>query len=195
VSIAVNGLTDHIDQLNKELQQTKTQLESIQQMVDVDPVSVIPNRHALVKRLSWSIAMNKRYNGPSSIIVFSITDFESISRTYGYQAGSRVGNYVAEFITNNIRDTDYLARINENQYGAIMYFADLADVQAKAERMCAQIRQAPFRWNNSLVNILLAYGVHAITPADDPESAILNASNAMHVNNSKLKFEQINFKA
>lgn len=195
VSIAVNGLFDHIEHLNSSLQQTKHHLESIQQMVDVDPVSVVANRRALIKRLNWSIAMGKRYSGPTSIVTFAINDLKSISSTYGYQTGERLSAYVAEYIAGHIRDTDYFARINESQFGVIMYFAESDDVVVKSERLCSEMRQSPFRWNNSPININLIYGVHAITASDDPESALLSSINALFVNESKHKFEQINFKA
>lgn len=194
MSIAVNGLLDHIQQLNTDLQHTKQQLESLQNMVDVDLASAVANKRALIKRLNWSIAMSKRYSGPTSVIVFSINDFKTINGTYGYQSGDRLTNYVAEFIAENIRDTDYFARITENQFGVIMYFAESQDVIIKTEKLCSEIRQSPFRWNNSLVNISLSYGVHAITSADDAEAALLAATNAMYVNNTRTNFEQINFK-
>jgi len=195
VSIAVNGLLDHIEQLNKSLTALREQFESLQALVDVDATSTIPNRRALIKRLNWSIAMGKRYSGSAtSLVSFSLSDYEQINRTYGYQAGARVAGHVAEFIAANIRDTDFFARINESQFGVIMYFAEFADVKTKAEKLCAELRAMPLRWNNGVINISLAYGVHAITAADDAETALLASLNAVFVQSSKSKFEQINFK-
>ena len=154
-----------------------------------------PNRKALIKRLEWSIAMNKRYSGSTCVVSFSINDFESIARVYGYQSGDRAASYTAEYIATNIRDTDYLARINESQFAAIMYFATFEAIKAKAESLCADLRQKPFRMNNSLINITLNYGAHMISAADDAESALLSAINALFISDSKLKFESINFKA
>lgn len=195
VSIAVNGLLDHVDHLSKSLQKSKDQLEHLQQMVDIDPISIVPNRKALQKRLNWSIALHKRHTYPAAIVAFSINDYDSISNTYGYQAGSRVASYVAEFISGNIRDTDYFTRINESQFGVIMYFAQFEDVKTKAEKLCSQLRQSPFRWNNGIINVVIASGTHMLTAADDAESALTSALNAMYVDNSKIQFEAINFKA
>jgi diguanylate cyclase (GGDEF)-like protein len=124
-----------------------------------------------------------------------LNDLEELARVYGYQASAKAASYVAEYLANNIRDTDFFARIGENQFGALMYFAEFEDVKSKAERMRNQLRNNPMRWNNGLINFSLAYGVHAITAADDPESAIMAATNAVFTDNQRLKFEEINIKA
>lgn len=195
VSIAVNGLLDHINQLNSDLQNRKTQLENLQNLIDVDTIPSLPNRRGFIKRLEWTIAMNKRYGGQTCIASFRLNDLEELARVYGYQASAKAASYVAEYLANNIRDTDFFARIGENQFGALMYFAEFEDVKSKAERMRNQLRNNPMRWNNGLINFSLAYGVHAITAADDPESAIMAATNAVFTDNQRLKFEEINIKA
>lgn len=195
VSIAVNGLLDHVEQLNSDLQNRKTQLENLQNLIDVDTTPALPNRRGFIKRLEWTIAMNKRYSGPTSVVVFRFNDLDEVNRVYGYQAGTRATSYVAEYLAANIRDTDFFARIGENQFGILMFFAEFEDVKAKAERMRNQLRNNPLRWNNGLINFSLAFGVHAITPADNPESAIMAATNAVFSDNQRLKFEEINIKA
>lgn len=195
VSIAVNGLLDHITQLNKSLNSLREQHTSLQSMVDIDAGTAIPNRKGLINRLEWAIAMAKRHTGTTSIVTFAISDFESISRTYGYEASSRTSTYVSEFIAKHIRDTDFFARINDTQFGAIMYFAENQDAKAKAERLCNELRNTPFRWNSGIINISLSYGVHSIIASDDAESALLSSLNAMFVHDGKTKFEQVNFKA
>lgn len=196
VSIAVEGLLEQTRQLSKSVNELREQLDDVQGMIDVDTSGTnYPNRKALIKRLNWTIAMNKRYSGTTCIVSFSINDFESVNRTYGYEGAARVAAYVANFIAGNIRDTDYFARLNENQFGAIMYFAAVEDVKIKADKLCSELRNAPLRWNNSYINTNLAFGVHEITPADDAETALLASLNALFVNDTKIKFEQINFKA
>ncbi len=195
VSIALNGLTDHIEQLNAELQNTKQQLENLQDLIDVDSSPALPNRRAFIKRIDWAIAMNKRYSDPTSIVIFKLSDFETINRTYGYQAASRAAGYVAEYLAANVRDTDFFARINETQFGALMFFAEVDDIREKVSRMRGHILQNPMRWNNGVINIPLSCGLHRITSADTPESAILAATNAVFTDQQKQKFEEINIKA
>ena len=195
VSVALNGLFDHVEQLNAELQRTKTQLSNLQNLIDVEVSPSLPNRRAFIQRLDWAIAMSKRYSGSACVTIFNFADYDSVSRTYGYQAANRTSNYLADFLHNSIRDTDFFARLSDTQYGIIMFFAGFDDVVNKADSMRNSVRQSPMKWNNGLININLSVGVHAITPADSAESAIMAATNAMYTDKQKLKFEEINIKA
>ena len=195
VSIAVNGLLDHVGHLNKSLNELREQYSNLQSMVDIDAGAAIPNRKAFVKRLDWAIAMSKRYAGATSVVTFAINDFDSIIRTYGYEAASHASSHVANFIAGHSRDTDFFARLNESQFGILMYFAEIIDAKAKAEKLSNELRNMPFRWNSGIININLSYGVHGMTTSDDGESALLSSLNTLFVNDTKTKFEQINFKA
>ena len=139
--------------------------------------------------------MSKRYSGSSGVCVFHFNDFDTIEKIYGYQASTKAASYVAEFLSGQIRDTDFFARIGESQFGIIMFFAEYADIVRKCESICNQLRSFPMKWNNGLINITLSFGVHAVTSADTPEGALLAATSAMHVNSQSQKFEQINLKA
>ena len=195
VSIAVSGLLSRIEQLDTELGQVRSSFESLQNMVDIEGEVTIPNRRAYISRLNWSIGMVTRYNVKAASLVFRINDYEGIARIYGLQAATRIGKLAAEFISSNIRDTDYFARLGKDEFGAIMYFADYDDVSRKAENMIMKMRGMPMRWNNSVINYSLSVGVHMIDKADTADAALIAAVNASHVNEQKKKFEEINFKA
>lgn len=195
VSIAVNGLANHIEQLNLELITTRQSMENLQQMVDIEGEITLPNRKAFLSRLNWSIDMLKRYAVKTSVVVFKVNDFNTIAKVYGAAAANRAIKLIAEFISTNIRDTDYFCRLKADEFAAIMYFAEYDDVVQKCQNIAAQLRGKPLNWNNSVINLNLLVGVHLIGSADSSESALLAATNASFVSEAKKKFEEIDFKA
>jgi diguanylate cyclase (GGDEF)-like protein len=195
VSIAVSALVNRIDQLETELGQVRGSLESLQSMVDIEGEITLPNRRAFLSRLNWSIAMFKRYGGKTSALVFRINDYEGITRVYGLQAAIRVAKLVAEYLSTNIRDTDYFARLSKDEFGVLMYFAEYDDVIRKADNLIVKLRTMPMRWNNTVINIGLSVGVHLIDKSDTPDAALIATANASHIYEQKKKFEEINFKA
>ena len=195
VSIAVSALVNRIEQLDTELGQVRSSLESLQSMVDIEGDITMPNRRAFLSRLNWSIAMLKRYAGKTSALVFRINDYDEIIRVYGLQAGIRVGKLVAEFLSANIRDTDYFARLSKDEFGCLMYFAEYDDIVRKADNLIVKLRAMPMRWNNTVINIGLSVGVHLIDKSDTPDAALIATANASHIYEQKKKFEEINFKA
>lgn len=195
VSIAVTGLLNHVERLQAELNITRQSLENLQNMVDIEGDVTLPNKRAFLSRLNWSIAMFKRYGGKTAAVIFRITDYEGISGIYGLTAADRSAKLVADFISTNVRDTDYFARLSKDEFGVLMYFAEFEDINKKAESMVMQVRSMPMRWNNSIINIGLSMGVHMVEAADNADAALIAATNASYIFAEQKKFQEINFKA
>lgn len=195
VSIAVSGLLAHVDKLQTQLSIAVQSLENLQSMVDIEGDITLPNRRAYLSRLNWSIAMFKRYGGKTSAVVFRMDDYDGIAGIYGLSAADRAAKQVAEFISKNIRDTDYFARLSKDEFGVLMYFAEAEDINKKTDSMVMQVRGMPLRWNNSTINVALSVGVHSVDSADSADAALIAATNASYIFGEKRKFEEINFKA
>lgn len=181
VSIAVNGLLDHIEHLHKELRNATFQLEDIQSLVDFSVSPVLPNHKSLNKRLNWSIAMFHRHKEPICVSAFRIDNLQRIEENYGSEAANIVISRTAEAITNLLRDTDFFGRYARADFAAIMYFSDFLSCQQKAQQICAEVSAQTIRWNAGYINAKLEFGVHQITEADDAEKALLAATNAMYI--------------
>ena len=195
VSIAVSGLLNHVEQLSLELATTRQNMEDLRQMVDVEGEITLPNRKAFISRLGWSIDMQRRYAVKTSVVVFKMNDFATIGKVYGTAASARAVKLTAEFISANLRESDYFCRLKPDEFGAIMYFAEYADVVTKCQSVTNDLRAKPLSWNNSIINLNLSFGVHLINTSDSAESALLDATNASFVSEAQKKFEEIDFKA
>jgi diguanylate cyclase (GGDEF)-like protein len=195
VSIAVNSLLRKIDDLNDELAAQKSTLENLQSLIDVDADLVLPNKKAFLNRINWSVGMHKRYAYLASVVILKIDDFDEIAATYGSRAASVLSNKIASFVPNNIRDTDFFAKISEHEFGLIMYFAEKENIIKKCESVIADLRMNPVKWNNSTINFNLSFGVHQITESDTSANAFNMAHNLVYVAREQKKFEEINFKA
>ncbi|PIR33698.1 MAG: hypothetical protein COV36_02230 [Alphaproteobacteria bacterium CG11_big_fil_rev_8_21_14_0_20_44_7] len=195
VSIAVSGLMEHLEFLNKELRRQGEQLQNLQNLIDTDTSPALPNIKSFEKRLEWAIAISKRHTEPTSVVIFRIENIEEIEERYGFQAGSMAINHAAKTLSDNIRDTDFFARISRDEFGALMFFADIENVQSKASRLCAQVAGEQLRWNNGYIEIHAGFGAHMIKAGDDSETALLAAKNAVFIEKQRKKFDVTNFKA
>lgn len=193
VSIAVSGLLEHIEQLNKTLIQTYNQLENLQNLIDTDTDPALPNRKSFLQRLMWTIQMATRLNQPSCVVVFRINDFDKFQPSYGFQAYNAAINHLARILSNNIRDTDFFARTGNHDFAAIMFFADFENAKTKAQKVCHQVAQNPLLWNGSDVNFQCNFGVHKILTSDTPDSALLSANNSLFTELEKMPTEKIDF--
>ena len=187
VALALSTVLEKADDLQHALDQAKAQLTEIQSLVDVDCVAPIPNRRAFMRRLQWVISMHDRYGHPSSVLFFDLNRFKEINDTYGHLAGDLAIRHVADQLTRQKRDSDFLARIGGDEFAVILYHASQEDAERRGEHIAEQLRRAPFIYNGRPITIETAVGIHSIVKGESAEEALTKADISMYAHKRQLK--------
>lgn len=195
VSLAVSALLEKIDDLNRELTQTKDQLHELEQLVDVDVIAPIPNRRAFMRRLAWAVAMSERYGHPSSILYLDLNDFKKINDTHGHAAGDKAIQHVSQIFMKQLRQSDFLARIGGDEFAIIMYYADHNSAIERGKKMAEAIKNSAFLYNNKTIALTTSFGVYTLQKGDTPETALTSADMAMYVDKKRSKARATNISA
>ena len=90
------------------------------ELARVDSLTGLPNRLALVERLTQSIAMTKRLGTYISLLYFDLDGFKTVNDTLGHNHGDALLKEVAKQITSRIRSTDMLARLGGDEFIVIL---------------------------------------------------------------------------
>lgn len=195
VTLAVSALMEKLDDVSRELTRTKESLAELERLVDVDCVAPIPNRRAFMRRLSWAIAMHERYNHPSSILYFDLNNFKDINDVYGHAAGDLAIRHISQLLMDNLRESDFLARIGGDEFAIIMYYANEEAAKERGRRIADKVRQSSFVFNGKPISVTTAYGVYSLKHGDDAEAALAHADMAMYVDKRRTKELATNIKA
>lgn len=106
-----------VNETNRRLNETLAHLNTLAR---VDSLTGLPNRLALVERLTQSIAMTKRLRSYLSILYFDLDGFKAINDTFGHNQGDALLKEVAQRVKARIRTTDMLARIGGDEFIVIL---------------------------------------------------------------------------
>lgn len=88
----------------------------------IDPVSGVYNRIYLEQRLNTEIARSQRYGSPLSVVTVEIMKFEKLNDEFGYQGSGIAIKKVAKKLTSLLRETDVVC-----SYGAGRFVLVLPD--------------------------------------------------------------------
>jgi diguanylate cyclase (GGDEF)-like protein len=182
VTLAISALFEKMDDMQLELNNSRTQLEELQTLVDVDCLAPIPNRRAFMRRLQWVVSMQERYNDPSSIVYFDLSRFKFINDTYGHAAGDAAIRHVAEILNGFKRDSDFMARLGGDEFAIILYYADEDVARRRAEQIAEKIRSTPYVFNGQSIHVNTSFGFHAILKGETAEQALHEADQSMYRN-------------
>ena len=112
------------EDMTYELRVANRRLESAQgelrHMVTTDPLTGCRNRRFFDDVIGREIQRHRRYRIPLSLVFVDVDRFKAINDTLGHEAGDRVLQRVAAFLTRNVREADYVFRWGGDEFLILM---------------------------------------------------------------------------
>ena len=132
-----------------------------QQLVEVsrkDPLTKLANRRSMMERLNLSMHYLQSENHPFSVILCDIDHFKKVNDHYGHDCGDKVLVTVADSISSQLRDTDFVCRWGGEEI-LIVIDGRLQTATAIAERMRSNIEAMEIIHDGQKVHVTMTFGV------------------------------------
>ena len=132
-----------------------------QQLVEVsrkDPLTKLANRRSMMEHLNLAMHSLQRDSHPFSVILCDIDHFKKVNDVYGHDCGDKVLVTVADSISSQLRDTDFVCRWGGEE---ILMVIDgrLQTAAAIAERMRSNIEKTEVNYEGQTVKVTMTFGV------------------------------------
>jgi diguanylate cyclase (GGDEF)-like protein len=177
---AIMGLMGEVDNLRRELIQTRARLEDVEKTADQDGMLPLLNRRAFVRELTRYIAFTGRYNTPASLIYFDLNHLKRTNDTLGHAAGDAVLSHFADVLQAHVRDSDCVGRLGGDEFGVLLSHANQEQALKKADILAAALENSPTSWNGHSIPVSFAYGAFELKAGDNPDTAMARADQAMY---------------
>ena len=177
---AIMGLMNEVENLRRELSQTKSRLEDVEKTADQDGMLPLLNRRAFVRELTRYIAFTGRYNTPASLIYFDLNHLKKTNDTLGHAAGDAVLTHFADVLQAHVRDSDCVGRLGGDEFGVLLSHANQEQALKKADVLAQALESSPTEWNGNQIPVSFAYGAFELKGGDNPDSAMQRADQAMY---------------
>src|SRR6185295_17539256 len=129
------------EDMTYELRVTNRRLETAREELlhaaITDPLTGCHNRRFLEQVMDRELQRHARFNLPLSLLFIDIDRFKAVNDTLGHDAGDRVLQYVAGFLTRHIREADYVFR-----WGGDEFLVLITCVGEEAARKAAALKKA-----------------------------------------------------
>ena len=184
---AIMGLMNEVDNLRRELNQTRARLDEVEKAADQDQLLPLLNRRAFVRELTRHISFTGRYNTPASLIYFDLNHFKQINDTFGHAGGDAALKHFAETLMSHVRDSDCVGRLGGDEFGVLLNHADQNNALKKADVLAEALRAAPPLWNGQKIPVSFSYGAFELKPGDSADLAMARADEAMYAQKKAAK--------
>lgn len=112
------------EDMTYELRVANKRLESAQgelrHLVTTDALTGCRNRRFFDDVIDREIQRHRRYRIPLSLVFIDVDRFKAINDTLGHEAGDRLLRRVADFLTRNVRQADYVFRWGGDEFLILM---------------------------------------------------------------------------
>ena len=181
VWMLANDLRTTVAQLDEEKQALQASNARIQELVQTDTLTGLPNRRYGLERLERILSGIRQGRDPAAVVFLDLDDFKTINDSLGHAAGDDLLRQVAQRLVDNVRATDTVARISGDEF--LILLVDLPDEEAIGAHVARLMRalEAPFTLTGMDVVATASLGV-AVAPRDGARAVELlkNADLAMY---------------
>ena len=159
---------------------TKRMQDLLVEYANIDPLTGIPNRRALMECLSKEWMRVQRHGGTLSFIMADIDNFKRVNDTYGHSIGDEILQKVAQTIVSQCREIDLSARYGGEEF-AIVVPDESAEGAAKLAERCRQATSnIKLNVGDEDVQVTVSLGVAEIANSTSAEALIAAADEALY---------------
>lgn len=134
--------------------------ERLNQLVNTDPLTEVPNRRCFFDALTREMArLSRSLTSTFSLAMIDIDHFKSINDNHGHLIGDKVLQEVARRIAISMRQMDILGRIGGEEFAVSFTGTALPEALQAAERLRLEVAGMPVTCEGVSVHVTISIGV------------------------------------
>lgn len=110
----------HFISIFSDITKKKQEEEKIKHLAFYDPLTLLPNRRLLLDRLEQALQQAQRAKTSGALLSIDIDNFKAINDQFGHHQGDELLIYFAKRISQLLRLSDTIARIDGDQFVIIL---------------------------------------------------------------------------
>jgi len=145
------------------------------EMAVIDGLTGLHNRRYLDSHLQTLFDRAVARRRPLSVMITDLDRFKSINDTHGHDGGDDVLREFARRLRKNVRGIDLACRFGGEEFVVVMPDTDGAVAEKVAERIRAEIAQAPFAIgaDGKAIEVTVSVGVSSLLKGTDSVAALM----------------------
>ncbi len=145
----------------------------------LDPATGVLTHDVIISHLREAVATYAEARVPFSVLVVKVDDTDRLRTTYGGAVIASVLRIVATSLENSLRPTDYLGRISESRFLAILSECGSPELPKTAERIRKTVNGSEIQWWGDRWTVTVSIGAVSAIPGDSLDSLLARGANAL----------------
>ncbi|REG82631.1 diguanylate cyclase domain-containing protein [Marinomonas pollencensis] len=170
----ITRISDHyqriLKQMNSELEQTAL----------MDPLTELPNRRMMMKRLSHEFEPNSQHK-VYCVAMVDVDHFKLINDQHGHQIGDDVLVALGQLMSNIVAEDVHIGRWGGEEFLVLLPGKDQGESQSLMEQMRIAIEQLALNFGDKQLTTSVSIGISQYRQGDTVDSLLTRADDALYV--------------
>jgi len=164
----------------RDITRRKQAEEALQHQALHDPLTDLPNRPLLLKRIAEALLEDEQVRGGMALLMLDLDRFKEVNDTFGHQCGDQLLQQVGCRLSRAVSTAATVARLGGDEFAVFLPSADEASVQLVASALSTALEE-PFLVEAYPLQVEVSIGA-ALYPAHgiDPLTLLRRADVAMY---------------
>ena len=183
IELADSRLQENNQQLRQQATELQSLNEELRRLTITDPMTGLHNRRHFDAIMETDLALSRRHNEVSSIIIIDLDHFKNINDTFGHKTGDRVLIHVANILKSNLRKTDAICRIGGEEFAVISRRAGIEDAMTVGEKLRKAVEMNPLQAGKNCISLTISIGISSLSSTNQntqPDDIFRKADAALY---------------
>lgn len=169
-----------IPAIQRELEDAKVRREkrtaetALQHLAYHDSLTGLVNRREFERRLSLTIDETHSTGEEHILLFLDLDQFKVVNDTCGHFAGDELLKQLSAHMKRFVRTDDTFARVGGDEFGILLRGCDLLHARDIAEKLCEEVREFRFIWQEKMFSVSLSIGMAEITSKTRSSGEVLS---------------------
>jgi two-component system cell cycle response regulator len=155
--------------------------EEMRQLAEIDPLTGVYNRRALMEKLEQEMDRAARYATRLTGMMIDIDNFKQINDAYGHLVGDKVLKQLSSLVRREQRSVDILARSGGEEFVVLLPETTVTESRNFAERILKRVATYDFGEPGRPVRVTISIGV-----ASYPDERVSDGQSLLRLADSHL---------
>lgn len=165
----------------RDITDRKLRQDELRFLSEHDALTGLLNRRGFDGHLEQALALARRHDIPTSLILVDLDGFKLVNDRLGHLAGDRLLCHIVDELRRRVRAGDTVARLGGDEFAIIAPYATPAAAEGIARQLLGLVRDAAARSTGGEVDVTASIGVAPLgRPEHDAVDVLAAADAAMY---------------
>ena len=165
----------------QHIAEQQSRIRELENLSTTDELTGLANRRGLTEHLHRVISSARRHKETGIVAFVDMDFFKQINDRYGHDTGDLALKLVAQILRDNMRDTDFAARLSGDEFIFVLEKADIQHGKERAEKIRQAICDATISARGEKISLSASIGITDYDSESRAVDLISAADKAMYL--------------